>query len=106
MDLEDLIILGVVGIGGYYAYTYFIGQPSTTGTTTSSPVGIPPVQAIAYVNTLYQTILGRSPDPGGAASWVGQLVSGSLTEAQVYQAFLNSTEFQTDVANEQKGLPG
>ncbi|TMD03004.1 MAG: DUF4214 domain-containing protein [Chloroflexi bacterium] len=51
-----------------------------------------------YVNTLYQDILGRAPDPAGLAYWVGQLEAGG-PRAQVSAAILVSTEGYQDLVN-------
>jgi hypothetical protein len=37
----------------------------------------------AFVEALYQNVLGRNPDAAGGAYWTGQLDSGSLTADQV-----------------------
>jgi len=52
----------------------------------------------AFVNLVYQNILGRAPDPGGYAFWVGELNSGRRTRGQVMIGFSESAEY--------KGLTG
>jgi len=52
----------------------------------------------AFVNLVYQNILGRAPDPGGYAFWVGELNSGRRTRGQVMIGFSESPEY--------KGLTG
>jgi hypothetical protein len=46
----------------------------------------------AWVTTLYERLLNRSPDESGLAYWTGQLNSGAMTPAQVVGAFEGSTE--------------
>ena len=48
----------------------------------------------AFVNTLYQDVLGRTGDTGGVASWDQVLNSNSATPNQVAMAFWNSPEHQ------------
>jgi len=47
---------------------------------------------IQYVTDLYQTFLGRAPDPSGLAFWVGYLTQGS-SRNEVMNAFAFSSEF-------------
>jgi hypothetical protein len=54
----------------------------------------------AYVTLLYQNVLGRAPDAGGLAYWVGQLDSGTKTRGDVLAGFAESAEFQALAANE------
>ena len=48
----------------------------------------------AYVELLYEVLLGRSSDPGGRAYWVGQLNRG-VTRLEVFKGFAHSREFDT-----------
>jgi hypothetical protein len=48
----------------------------------------------AFVNLVYQNVLGRAPDAGGFAFWKGQLDSGSMTRGQVMLGFSESAEYQ------------
>jgi hypothetical protein len=48
----------------------------------------------AFVNLVYQNILGRAPDPGGYAFWVGELNSGRRTRGQVMTGFSDSAEYE------------
>ena len=48
----------------------------------------------AFVNTLYQDMLGRTGDTGGVASWDQVLDSNSATPNQVAMDFWNSSEHQ------------
>jgi hypothetical protein len=45
----------------------------------------------SFVTTLYATVLGRSPDPAGLASWLQRLQSGT-TRDQAIVTFLYSSE--------------
>jgi hypothetical protein len=47
-----------------------------------------------FITTLYQEVLGRTPDTTGAQYWAGQLESGALTPAGILTAFLGSPEAQ------------
>ena len=47
-----------------------------------------------FVNLIYQNILGRAPDPGGYAFWVGELNSGRWTRGQVMIGFSESAEYK------------
>ena len=48
----------------------------------------------AFVNLVYQNILGRAPDPGGYAFWLGELNSGRRTRGQVMIGFSESAEYK------------
>ncbi len=48
----------------------------------------------AFINGLYQTLLGRNGDSAGIAYWVNLLQNSGMTTAQIVQQFLNSTEFR------------
>ncbi len=53
-----------------------------------------------FVTLIYQNVLGRSPDPGGYAYWVGQLNSGAMTRGMVMLGFSESTEYKEVTAYE------
>ena len=53
----------------------------------------------AYITQLYRNTLGRDPDAGGLAYWVGQMNAG-LTRGQMLLAFADSQEFQDRMAPE------
>ena len=53
----------------------------------------------AFVESLYQRLLGRPSDPGGKQGWVNALQSGSST-ASVIDGFLRSTEYCTQRVTE------
>jgi uncharacterized delta-60 repeat protein len=46
-----------------------------------------------FVRQVYLDVLGRPADPGGLASWAGQLDRGQATRAQVVFAIENSPEY-------------
>ena len=46
-----------------------------------------------FVTLLYNNVLGRAPDGGGYAYWVGILDSSAMTRVQVVGGFANSAEF-------------
>ena len=46
-----------------------------------------------FVTLVYRNVLGRVPDAGGFANWVGLLNGGQLTRADVMGAFVNGPEF-------------
>jgi len=51
----------------------------------------------AFVGLLYHNVLGRAPDAGGLAHWVGQLTGGA-SRAQVVLGFSESAEFRASTA--------
>jgi len=53
-----------------------------------------------FVTLVYQNVLGRSPDPGGYAYWVGQLSSGAQTRGQVMLGFSESPEYKALMSHE------
>jgi 2-polyprenyl-3-methyl-5-hydroxy-6-metoxy-1,4-benzoquinol methylase len=50
-------------------------------------------EASSIVTLLYQTVLGRDPDPKGLQQYVSGLVSGHQTVAQIIQEFAASPEY-------------
>jgi len=54
----------------------------------------------AFVNLVYQNILGRAPDPGGYAFWAGELNSGRRTRGQVMIGFSESAEYEELTSHE------
>ncbi|MDD5658958.1 MAG: DUF4214 domain-containing protein, partial [Actinomycetota bacterium] len=46
----------------------------------------------AFVTRLYETCLGRSPDPGGLENWVGNLLAGRVSGGQAAYGFVFSEE--------------
>ena len=50
------------------------------------------VEVNRQVGNLFQTVLGRNPDPEGLKSWGGAIQSGKLTVSQAYERILHSTE--------------
>jgi len=51
-----------------------------------------------FVAQQFRDFLGRAPDQPGVDFWAGRLSSGSLTRAQLVEAFFNSPEFDGIVA--------
>ena len=47
----------------------------------------------AFVDRLYNLVLGRNPDPSGFESWTRQLLSGERTAAQVSYGIIFSREY-------------
>ncbi len=50
-----------------------------------------------FVTLLYNNVLNRAPDPGGAAGWEGAMANG-MTRAEVVQGFSQSAEFVNNMA--------
>lgn len=48
----------------------------------------------AYIDSLYQNILGRAADTAGEQYWTGQLGSGDVSQGDVLSNFAQSPEFQ------------
>jgi hypothetical protein len=48
-----------------------------------------------FVHRVYANVLGRAPDPGGAAHWTDLLERGVITRGQLMVGFSQSTEFRT-----------
>lgn len=46
-----------------------------------------------FVTKLYQTLMGRNPDPGGMAYWMAELESGRKTRMDVFNGFAASSEW-------------
>src|SRR5690625_3054521 len=54
---------------------------------------VPPADSIsndAYVHLLYHNLLGREPDPTGAAYWVEQLNSGAVARGELVAIMLEA----------------
>jgi hypothetical protein len=66
-------------------------------TSSAVPFGpLNPNLATAEVNGLYNTILGRNPEPAGQAAGIKALQTGT-TVAQLAQSMLHSTEYESDL---------
>lgn len=52
-----------------------------------------------FVTLVYQNVLGRAPDSGGLAFWVGRLNSGSATRGSVMLGFSESAEYKQSSYN-------
>ncbi len=55
----------------------------------------------AFVASLYQDFMNRTPDPAGVGYWVAQLSSGAKTKQGVIRDFFNSYEFNAKYVQEQ-----
>ena len=53
----------------------------------------------AFVNRVYQNVLGRAPDAAGLAFWTGQLNTAQLTRGQMMLQFTVSPEHRTRIQN-------
>jgi hypothetical protein len=53
-----------------------------------------------FVTQVYQNVLGRAPDAGGLAFWLGQLNSGAMNRGAVMIGFSESPEYRGVIANE------
>jgi alpha-tubulin suppressor-like RCC1 family protein len=51
----------------------------------------------AFVDLVYQNVLGRAPDPDGLAFWKGQLDAGQMTRGQVMLGFSESEEYRNAI---------
>ena len=65
-----------------------MGQPGSTGQTSMNQS-----QAMNYLTSAYNGVLGRAPDAGGLQYWTQQITSGAMTPQQVQQALMNSPEY-------------
>ncbi len=65
---------------------------STNGTWTLSHI-IDTARANTIVGNLYQATLGRVADSSGLATYSGNLLNGTMTEAQIVSALASTTEF-------------
>ncbi len=74
------------------------GQTSLAQTEPSNPSGAVPSEASTIIDGYYQTILGRSADTAGLASWVAAVNAG-MSYAQVESDLANSAEAQNDISN-------
>lgn len=52
-----------------------------------------------FVELLYQTLMGRTPDESGKSGWVYQLDNQNATRSELTQSFVESTEF-TDICSQ------
>jgi len=96
---SDLVLNTTHINAGVYTDTWTFSDPNyvsqsgkVTDIITSPAKANPP---IALVTTLYQEILGRTPDQGGLACWVNAVNSGS-TVTQIATSFWNSSEHKAN----------
>jgi hypothetical protein len=85
-DLENGASLSQVTQGFLGSAEY---QTTSTGQSDAS-----------FVQFLYSTALGRSPDASGFQGWDNALNTGTLSRADEVNGFLSSTEFQSDTAGQ------
>jgi hypothetical protein len=85
--------------GGLSFWTSFLSTGGTASQLAQNFAGSAEFQALhgsqtdnQYVESLYQSNLGRASDPGGSAFWVGQLGSSAMTRGDVLTAFAQSPE--------------
>jgi hypothetical protein len=71
---DQQVLEGIMGSPEFYAHAG--GTPS------------------GFVTALYADLLGRGPDPGGLAAWVG-VVNAGASRGAVVAFFLNSGEYET-----------
>jgi hypothetical protein len=76
--------------------------PSASSSSSSSTLPIPTSSAEtayeAYLNQLYETLLGRPIDATGLSEWSSDL-QGGMTPSQVVYDIEQTTEYQTDEVN-------
>ena len=70
----------------------------------AAPAPAEPAPVAQTVEALYQEVLGRAPDEGGAAAWGGALAAGKSAE-QMKAEMMQSPEFQARQANVTAGRP-
>jgi len=68
--------------GAHVAYGFFFSQEFTNRNLSND----------AYVDVLYNVLLGRSADAGGKANWVAQLAGGK-SRLEIFKGFVHSAEF-------------
>jgi Domain of unknown function (DUF4214)/RTX calcium-binding nonapeptide repeat (4 copies) len=73
------------GLGIEQVASGFIGSPEFQSTYGA-------LDNIQFVTLLYNNVLGRAPDAGGLAGWVGQLDSG-INRTSVVVGFSDSVEY-------------
>lgn len=86
-------------LDGFMGWTAFIANGTTFQTTVNGFVSsreflntYGTLSDTAFVELLYQNVLGRPADPGGLAGWTAQLADG-VSRAEVVRGFSQSGEF-------------
>jgi S-layer protein len=74
----------------------FLGSPEGQGVY-GSGAGTSPDANLAFINTVYQLVLGRPPETAGMGWWADALAAGT-TPAQMLTEVLQSTEAQAHCA--------
>ncbi len=88
--------------GGFEGWSERLADGASLQSISANFVGSPEFQAAygtlsnaAFVDLLYQNVLGRPADAAGAAQWIGQLNQG-VSRSQVVLGFSESQEFITN----------
>jgi hypothetical protein len=90
--------------GGLATFMGLLGSGASDQQVISDVVGSPEFFADAggtdtgFVTLSYETILGRAPDAGGLATFLGLLESGT-TPSEVADDLLTSSEFKSDTVS-------
>jgi Domain of unknown function (DUF4214) len=77
----------VAGSSGSFGSEHAVAFHLATTTTTRTE---------RYVQQVYSDLLGRSPDPGGAAYWA-QLIDSGVARTSVAFAIVSGLEFEADM---------
>jgi hypothetical protein len=83
----------------YAGWLYWTGQAESLGTPSVVQAFYPKSQFVSYTDNatflgnVYLALLGRFPDNGGNAYYLGQLNAGTMTRAQVIDAFVRGAEY-------------
>ena len=99
---RDYVFAGFVGgtefknLCGRFGIT--LGSYASTQPRDQNP------QVTAFVNRLYNVVMGRNGDEGGLNDWTGRLNSGTNTAAQVVYGFFFGTEYGRKNATEEQYL--
>ena len=68
-------------------------------TTPVSPIEYYNSDVTAFVTSLYQDFINRTPDAGGLTYWTNDIQNGGDTYIQVILDFINSSEFTKSLSN-------
>ena len=72
------------------------GSVAPTGAPSASATASPAAQVTAYVQRVYQDLVGRAPEAAGMSYWTGVLNSG-IPRAAVAWALVTSDEYRSGV---------
>jgi hypothetical protein len=89
----------------YWIANYRAGLPlaNISNTFAQSPeftLRYGPLADGAFVDLVYNNVLGRAADAGGRAFWLNQLTTHAMTRGQVMLAFSEGAEYRALIANE------